>query len=329
MGSPSTTKTKVHELALSELVSDVKRFAENSISKTTKHEYKKRIDEFRRWSEKKKLSLNFPITPEVAALYLTDRSKTLKASSIRVIASALEFANKLAGGHSITSNNHVKLVLAGIFREKGLRQEQKKPLLTYHIRELAEELERCKSHEVEKTKASRDKALLLLGFAGAFRRSELCALDLSDFAWSQEGLVIDIRKSKTDQLSRGRKIGICVGKNPLTCPVKALNEWLRISGISSGPIFRPLTKNSGVRNRRLSPRSVALILKSRFREIGKCPKDFAGHSLRSGCVTAAIQGGADPLDVQKHTGHSNFDMLRRYIREATVFKRNPTDKLGL
>lgn len=312
------------------MVSEVKRLAENSISKSTKHVYKVCIKSFNEWCLKKRVPSEFPISPELAAMYFADISKRLKVSSIRVAASALDFANKAAGGTSLRANNYIRLVLAGIYREKGFRQTQKKPVLTYHIKELAEELDKCKAlAPSDSIRAARDKALLLLGFAGAFRRSELCALDLSDLFWSEEGIVIDIKRSKTDQHGRGRKIGICFGKNALTCPINAINDWLKVSGISSGAIFRPVTKSGSVRDQRLTPRSVALILKIRFREIGKDAVEFAGHSLRSGCITSAIQGGAEPLDVQKHTGHSNFDMLRRYIRDATVFKRNPTQKLGL
>jgi site-specific recombinase XerD len=174
----------------------------------------------------------------------------------------------------------------------------------------------------------RDKALLLLGFSGALRRSELVGIDVEDLALCKEGLVVTIRTSKTDQYSYGRKIGVCFGDHEDTCPVKAVTTWMKASSVSTGPLFRPV-KWSKVQEERLSDKAVARMVKRYGADIGLEASKFSGHSLRAGLVTSAIQAGVDPIDVQRHSGHASLDMLKRYIRDATVFRGNPTSKVGL
>src|SRR5262249_12837627 len=153
-------------------------------------------------------------------------------------------------------------------------------------------------------------ALLLLGFAGALRRSELVALDVEDVALCDEGLVLTIRRGKTDQRGYGRKVGIHHGTDEQTCPVRALGDWLAAARISSGSIFRAVDRFDRVRDTRLSDRAVALVVKRCIDELGLNPRQFSGHSLRAGLATSAIQAGVDPLDVQRHTGHASLEMLR-------------------
>ena len=193
--------------------------------------------------------------------------------------------------------------------------------MTLHIKEMVGEIPPT-------LQGLRDKALLLFGFSGALRRSELVGIDVEDLALCKEGLVVTIQKSKTDQYSYGRIVGVCFGDHEDTCPVKAVTAWMRASGISAGPLFRPVKWNK-VEEARLSDIAVARMVKRYGADIGLEASKVSGHSLRAGLVTSAIQAGVDPLDVQRHSGHASLDMLKRYIRDATVFRGNPTSKIGL
>jgi integrase len=155
------------------------------------------------------------------------------------------------------------------------------------------------------------------------------ALDAEDVTLCDEGIVLVVRRGKTDQHGRGRKVGIHYGKRRRTCPVRALGDWLTAAGITTGPVFRAVDRWGRVSSRRLSDRAVALVVKRHAAALGLDERQYAGHSLRAGLTTSAIRAGVDPLDVQRHTGHASLEMLRRYIRDATVFRGNPTAKVGL
>jgi site-specific recombinase XerD len=181
----------------------------------------------------------------------------------------------------------------------------------------------------ESNKGIRDKALLLLGFSGGFRRSELVGLDIEDLSISDDGLVVKIRKSKTDQTKRGRQIGIAYGANKETCPVRAVEEWLKVSQIIEGALFYPINQWGQLIPNRLTDQSVLLILKESLKRAGINEKGFSGHSLRAGFVTVAAINGATEREIQKTTGHLNTEVLRRYIRDADIFRENASKKLGL
>jgi site-specific recombinase XerD len=133
----------------------------------------------------------------------------------------------------------------------------------------------------------RDRALLLVGFAGAFRRSEVVSLDVADVTFSSDGLIVQLRRSKTDQEGEGRKVGLPFGSNPLTCPVRSLRTWLDAAAVVSGPIFRAVDRHANVADTRLTDQSVALVVKRCAKAAGLDPEKYAGHSLRSGLATAA------------------------------------------
>jgi integrase len=176
---------------------------------------------------------------------------------------------------------------------------------------------------------SRDRCLLLLGFASALRRSELSALNVDDLSFVDLGIVITVRRSKTDQQAHGRQIGVPRGGNPETCPVRTTREWLARAAISSGPVFRPIDRHHSVAVSRLSDRSVATIVKRAAEAAGLDPARFAGHSLRSGFATAAAQAGATEMQIMRQTGHRSTDVLRRYIKPTTLFDQNPAAQVGL
>jgi len=175
----------------------------------------------------------------------------------------------------------------------------------------------------------RDRALLLLGFSGAFRRSEVVGLDVADLDFNRDGLTVNLRRSKTDQDGQGRKIGIPYGSNPETCPVRVVQAWLDQTGITQGPVLRSVNRHGRLQPVRLGAGNVATIVKKLAQRAGLDPAKFAGHSLRAGHATSAAASGASERSIMNQTGHRSVQMVRRYIREGSLFRENSAGKLGL
>jgi integrase len=211
--------------------------------------------------------------------------------------------------------------MAGIRRTKGTAQQGKDPLLTEDVRAIAAALP-------EGLLGVRDRALLLLGFAGAFRRSELVSLNAEDVTFTGDGLVILLRRSKTDQEGEGRKVGIPYGSHPETCPVRALRVWLDALGITEGPLFRSV-QHGRIQPGRLCDEAVALMVKRHAKALGKDARRFAGHSLRAGLVTSAAIAGVSERSIMRQTGHRSHAILQRYIRDASLFRENAAGRVGL
>ena len=205
-------------------------------------------------------------------------------------------AHKAADLPSPTTSSLVRRTHAGIRRSLGTAQTAKAPALLHDLKRMLDHLPGTRV-------GLRDRALLLLGFAGAFRRSELVALDLADLDFSQSGLAITLRKSKTDQEGRSRRIGIPYGSSEHTCPVRSVQAWLETARISDGAVFRSLDPFQHVQSRRLSDRAVARIVKRRAAAVGLDPSRYAGHSLRAGLATSAAAGGASERAIMNQTGH--------------------------
>jgi len=178
-------------------------------------------------------------------------------------------------------------------------------------------------------RGARDQAMLLVGFAGALRRSELVGLDVAAVVQMDAGALLTLRRSKTDQEGEGRQVGIPYGSHRETCPVRSLRYWLEVSEISDGPIFRPIDRGGSVGVSQLSDRSVALIIQRAARRVNLDPTLFSGHSLRAGLATAAAAAGVAENDIARTTGHRSVSVLRRYIRTATAFDRNAAASVGL
>jgi len=175
----------------------------------------------------------------------------------------------------------------------------------------------------------RDRALVLLGFAGAFRRSELVGLDLTDLGFNRDGLTITLRRSKTDQDGLGRKVGIPYGSNPNTCPVRVVQTWLEQVGVIHEPVFSSINRHGQLQGTRLSPTDVARIVKKLAVRAGLDATKYAGHSLRAGHATSAAIAGASERSIMNQTGHRSVQMVRRYIRDGSLFRENSGGKLGL
>src|SRR5262249_27297609 len=241
--------------------------------------------------------------------YLTALARTHAIATLRRRLTTVVKIHRIAGKPDPTQDPKVKQLWRGILRSKGETQRGKKPLLLTDLRKIVDALPKT-------LQGDGDRALRLLGFAGGLRGNELVALDVEDLEEVEEGLVIHLWQSKTDQTGKGMKKGIPFGKMRKTCPVRAIATWLRAAEIDKGPVFRAVTKHDLPRRSRLSAQSVALVVKKAFHLIGKRPKDYAGHSLRSGFVTAAALGGADERTIMKHTRHKSEQMLRRYMRDT-------------
>ena len=246
----------------------------------------------------------------------------MKTSTLQRRLATISEAHRAAGFESPNKHPQVQLVWAGIRREKGTAQAHMKPVLTKHLRAMV-------GHLPDSLLGIRDRALLLLGFAGAMRRSELVGLDVTDLALADEGLVINIRRGKTDQAGAGRKVGIPRGEYPETCPVRAVQAWLEHSGVVEGALFRGVNKHGHVSEARLSDRAVADVVKRTLKAAGKSPRRFAGHSLRAGLITQAAMAGVSERAIQDQSGHKSLLVMRRYIRDGSLFRENAAAKVGL
>ncbi|HIO51320.1 MAG TPA: site-specific integrase, partial [Pelagibacteraceae bacterium] len=178
-------------------------------------------------------------------------------------------------------------------------------------------------------KRVRDKTIILIGFSGGFRRVELVSIDHEDLEFVPEGVKIIIRRSKTDQFGEGMIKGLPYFSNQTYCPVLHLKKWLELSNIISGPIFRKFNKGFNLSDNRLTDQSVALLLKSYLTEAGIENKNYSGHSLRSGFATVSAESGADERSIMAMTGHKTTQMVRRYIKEANLFKNNALNKIKI
>jgi site-specific recombinase XerD len=253
-----------------------------------------------------------PASPATVAAYLAAEAQTSKPSTIGRRVAAIRYAHKLAGIEPLpTDAEGVKATVRGIRRTLGSAKNKKAPAVAAKMKSMV-------ATAPEGLTGLRDRALLLLGFSGAFRRSELVALDVADVTENETGLLIRIRRGKTDQEAAGRSIAIPRGE--MACPVKALRAWLDAAGIEAGPIFRPIHKAGTVRASRLTCRSVANFIKVYADRAGFDGKTFSGHSLRSGFLTSAAANGASIFKMMDQSGHKSVDTLRGYVRDAELFK---------
>ena len=312
---------------LAELGARAADFARTSRSAATERAYRSDFSDFSGWCERAGLRA-LPADPATVGAYLTTHAGVLKVATLRRRIAAITVAHRMAGLGLDSGHPAIAQVLAGIRRAYGTRQEAKTALLTEDVRRVVRALPADLA-------GIRDKAILLLGFAGAFRRSELAALDLSDISLSGGGVIVTIRRSKTDQEGAGRQVGIPrARKGSVTCPVAALEAWLRESAIAesrpnqfdpvaTGSVFRAVFHDKLLD--RLSGQAVAEIVKRAVSRVGFDPSKYAGHSLRSGFATSAARGGADLAFIMQQTGHKNADVARRYVHAGTLLQ-NPASR---
>jgi site-specific recombinase XerD len=308
---------------LASLADQARDFAAAAKAPNTVRAYASDWNDFREWCESHEVR-SLPAEPASVALYLTDRAASLKTSSLARRLTAISRVHQASGHLSPAALQHIEVseVWKGIKRQKGTAEEGKKPFLTADLR-LA--IERLPANLL----GLRDRALLLVGFAGGFRRSELAGLSVEDLRDSSEGIIIRLGRSKTDQEGEGRRVGLPYGSDPLTCPVRALRAWTKAARITSGPLFRGVDQFGFVSERKLHSDSIAFIVKRAAGKAALNVMEYAGHSLRAGLATQAAMNGAGELSIMKQTGHRSLATVRKYIREGSLFRDNAATKLGL
>ena len=317
---------------MNELTTDLKLLHEatlnnlkNSKAHNTLRAYKSDFKDFGAFCAKNGLN-SLPTEPKIVSLYLTHLSKNSKISTLRRRLVSISMVHKMKGHYLDTKHPIIIENLMGIRRVIGSIQRGKKPILINHLKLIIDTINQQKTEEIKKL---RDKSLILVGFGGGFRRTELVSIDYQDLEFVPEGLKITIKKSKTDQFGEGMTKGLPYFTNETYCPVFNLKKWLEISKIKSGPIFRGFSKGLLLKNKRLSDQSVVLLIKEYLNLAGIDNRNFAGHSLRSGFATVAAESGADERSIMAMTGHKNTQMVRRYIRDANLFKNNALSKVKI
>jgi site-specific recombinase XerD len=294
-------------------ISDQTRdFLAASKAARTVRAYRSDLRHFEAWCEDRPCQ-SLPAAPETVADYIAALAEAGMASAtVTRRLSAISQAHKMAGFESPTQTQLVRMTAAGIRRKLGIAPRQARPILVVDLRAMLASVP-------DDLRGLRDRALLLVGFAGGMRRSELVGLDVADVMEEKEGLRLNIRRSKTDQEGLGREIGIVRGRHPLTDAVAALAEWVEAAGIEEGPIFREVDRGDRVGSERLSDRAVARIVKGAAGRVGIDPATVSGHSLRSGLATSAAAAGAPERAIMRTTGHRSEAMVRKYIRAGSVF----------
>ncbi|MGA2183825.1 MAG: site-specific integrase [Bryobacteraceae bacterium] len=299
----------------------VREYIRASKAENTLRGYQSDWRSFCAWCEGERTA-PLPASPEAVAAYIAECAGHLKVGSIQRRLNAIAEAHKAVGLESPTHAPMVANTMKGIRRTRGTAPVQKAPTLTDDIRAMVDASDAGMI-------GARDRALILLGFAGAFRRSELVGLDIEDCAFGKDGLTVTLRRSKTDQQGAGRKIGIPYGSNPETCPVRTIQAWTEQAGIGAGPLFRSINRHGHVQPGRLSGIDVARVVKKLAERAGLDAAKYAGHSLRAGHATSAAIAGASERSIMNQTGHRSVQMVRRYIRDGSLFRENSAGKLGL
>jgi integrase len=315
-------------VASRDLLSRARTYASLSHAQGTRKGYRSDWARFEAWCASRGVS-PLPAEPTTVAIYLTHRAdEGRKVSTLQRSLAAISKAHKTAGHGSPAKSEPVRRVMRGIKRARGTAPLQKAALSV-------EELRRMCGALPETTCGIRDRALLLVGFAGAFRRSELVGLNVEDVELVDDGLRVLLRRSKTDQDGEGRTVAIPFGSDRTTCPVRAFKRWLALSGITEGAVFRAVNRGGRIATRResgdgrLSARDVARVVKRAGKAVGLDPSKLGGHSLRAGLATAAAKSGKSERAIMAQTGHRSPMMVRRYIRDANLFAENAAAGIGL
>ena len=302
---------------MSEITTDIKNLEletlnnlKRSKAQNTLRAYQADFKDFKLFCIKNGL-VALPTEPKILSIYLTHLSSFCKFSTLKRRLASIKVIHKIKGHYLDTKHPIITENLLGIKRVYGVKQKSKKPLLINDLKLIINQINEEKN-EIKKLK---NKSLILIGFAGGFRRSELVSIEHDDVDFVPEGVKIFIKRSKTDQTGEGMTKAIPYFDNATYCPVIALKQWIEIAGIKSGKIFN------------ISDKSVALIIKKYALLAGLDYTKYAGHSLRSGFATSTAEMGADERSIMAMTGHKTTQMVRRYIQEANLFNNNALNKI--
>ena len=305
-------------VALLETAERAKTYARNARAPATRRAYAHDwhdFEVFARINGRKAL----PAEPQTVALYLADLAGRLKVSTVKRRVVAIAQQHKLHGLLSPTADPIIREVLKGIERTHGIAPHKKTALTVDLLKDILHRLD-------DSLRGRRDRALLLLTFAGGFRRSEVAALDVADVRFEKRGAIVTLRRSKTDQLGAGREIAIPQLHTEAFCPVQALHDWLKAAAIVEGPIFRTFSMRGELQANRIDGRDVARLVQ-RWTGRARLEGDFAAHSLRAGFVTSGAERGIAEASLQNVTGHRSATILRGYVRRATLFDDAPLARI--
>ena len=270
---------------------------------------------------------SLPSEPKIVSFYLTHLStRNIKISTLKRRLVSIGVIHKLKGQYLDTKHPIIIENIMGIKRRKGSIQKGKKPLLISNLKKIINVIDEYNKEDIKKL---RDRSIILIGFSGGFRRNELVSLDYDDLEFVNEGLKISLKRSKTDQFGEGSVKGLPYFDNTQYCPVLSLKNWIGITKITSGPLFRRFSKGSKLSQDRLSDQTVALLIKKYLKLAGIDSNNYSGHSLRSGFATSAAESGAEERSIMAMTGHKSTEMVRRYIKEANLFKNNALNKIKI
>ena len=318
---------------MSSIITDIKALQEETLlnlqhSKAinTVRAYKSDFNNFGLFCAKNGFK-SLPTEPKIVSLYLTHLStKNIKISTLKRRLVSIGVVHKLKGHYLDTKHPSIIENIMGIKRRKGSIQKAKKPILINDLKQIINVIDNQNNEEIKKL---RDRTIILVGFSGGFRRNEITSLNYEDLDFVKEGVKINIKKSKTDQFGEGLVKGIPYFDNLQYCPVISLKKWIDVSNIYSGPLFRRFTKGSSLSVNRLSDQTVALLIKEYTKLAGIDNKNYSGHSLRSGFATSAAESGVEERNIMAMTGHKSSEMVRRYIKEANLFKNNALNKIKI
>jgi site-specific recombinase XerD len=318
---------------MNDLITDIKTLKEetllnlkNSKAINTVRAYKSDFNDFGLFCAKNGFK-SLPSDPKVVSLYLTHLStKDAKMSTLKRRLVSIGVIHRLKGHYLDTKHPTIIENILGIKRRKGSIQRGKKPLLINSLKDVINIIDEVNKEEIKKL---RDRSIILIGFSGGFRRNEIVSLDYEDLDFVSEGLKINLKRSKTDQFGEGSLKALPYFDSSKYCPVVSLQKWIQISKINSGPLFRRFIKGSNLSENRLTDQTVALLIKKYLQLAGIDSKNYSGHSLRSGFATSAAESGAEERSIMAMTGHKSTEMVRRYIKEANLFKNNALNKLKL
>jgi integrase len=293
----------------------VLHFIEAATAPNTRRAYDSDLKHFLSWGG------SLPASPDVVARYLAAHATTHVVATLARRLVAIRRAHALQSQPDPVRSELVRLTFRGIRRAHGRPQRRAAALASEQMAAIVASLG-------DSVRDARDRALLLIGFAGAFRRSELSRIDCESIERTPRGLVITIPKGKTDQEGQTRRVPIPHGRNAI-CPIKALDQWLELSGITKGPVFRPVTRRGHVLPGQLSGDSIASIVKQRVKAIGIDPTRYSGHSLRAGFVTSAATAGAPAWRIKAQTGHASDALVGRYIRLSDPFAATAVSSMAV
>ena len=304
---------------MNDLITDVKNLEletlknlKNSKAHNTLRAYQADFKDFTKFCLKNGFN-SMPSDPKIIALYITHLSSFSKFSTLKRRLASIKVIHRLKGHYIDTKHPIIAENLMGIKRKMGVKQTSKKPILINDLKLIINVINKDKNEY----KKLQNKELILIGFAGGFRRSELVSIEYEDIEFVNEGVKILVQRSKTDQTGLGMTKAIPYFQNKIYCPVTSLRDWISYSKISDGKIFK------------ISDKTVALTIQKYALLAGLDKTKYAGHSLRSGFATSTAETGADERSIMAMTGHKTTQMVRRYIQEANLFKNNALNKIKI